>query len=102
MALIILIVVLIEAIRGFNTLNNYVKGSYLGVYGIMTLFISAIVNVIVRNSTSSFQIFQPTQLITGAIGIIGYTLIGTALYDIGKFFNQSVLKIGGNTGFNSF
>ena len=54
-ALIILIVVLIEAIRGFDTLNNYVKGSYLGVYGIITLFISAVVNVIARNSTRHFK-----------------------------------------------
>jgi len=93
-ALIILIVVLIEAIRGFDTLNSYVKGSYLGVYGIITLFISAVVNVIARNSTSSFQIFQPAQLIAGAIGMIGYILIGLALYNIGKFYNQSLLKIG--------
>ena len=92
--LVILIVVLIEAIRGFDTLNNYVKGSYLGVYGIITLFISAIVNLIARNSTSSIQIFQPTQLIAGVIGMIGYILIGIALYDIGKFYNQSLLKIG--------
>jgi len=86
--------VLIEAIRGSDTLNNYVKGSYLGVYGIITLFVSAIVNLIARNSTSSFQIFQLTQLVGEAIGMIGYILIGIALYNIGKFYNQSLLKIG--------
>ena len=92
-ALIILIVVLIEAIRGFNTLNNYVKGSSLGIYGIIMLFISAIANLIAEHS-ATFQVFSPTQLIGGAIGMIGYILIGIALYGIGKFYNQSLLKIG--------
>jgi len=91
---IILIVVLIEVIRGFDTLNKYVKGSYLGVYGIITLFISAVVGAIARNSTSSIQVFSPSQLVAGAIGLVGNILIGIALYDIGKFYSQSLLKVG--------
>ena len=91
-ALIILIVVLIEAIRGFDTLNNYVKGSYLGVYGIITLFIASIANLIAEHS--AFQVFSPAQLIAEAIGMIGYILIGIALYNIGKFYNQSLIKVG--------
>ena len=93
-SLILLIVVLIKAIRGFDTLNNYVKGSYLGVYGIITLFISAIVSAIARNSASSLQVLPPTMLIGDAIGMISYILIGLAPYNIGKFYSQSLLKTG--------
>jgi len=92
-ALIILIVVLIEVIRGFSALSNYVKLSNLGIYGVVVLFISAIVNVVAIRSVSSF-IFSPAQLTAGAISIIGYIPIGIALYSIGKFYNQSLLKIG--------
>ena len=92
--IIIIITAIIEVIRGFIELKNYVKKSYLGIYGIIIQLISGLA-VLFLIKGSSFEFLHLEDLIIVIIESIGYILIGATLYYIGGHYGQDLLKIGG-------